>query len=73
MVEGIKWKYRALIVIPTYCIWHLLHLAPLTFDQIDYTFCLASDRYGHCAGFTSGCAFESVCFLDVITGLLLYH
>ena len=52
------------------CHTNVLHLAPLTFDQIDYTLCLASDRS---IGFTSGCAFECVCFLDVITGLLLHH
>ena len=51
------------------CPTNILYATLTAFDQIDYRFCLASGRYGHCVGFASGCAFECVCFLDVIAGL----
>ena len=51
------------------CHTNILYATLTAFDQIDYTLCLASDRYRHCVRFTSGFAFESVSFLDVITGL----
>ena len=56
---------RAFFVLRT----NILYATLTAFDQIDYTLCLASDRYGHCVDFTSGFAFESVSFLDVIAGL----
>ena len=54
------------------CHTNILYVTLTAFDQIDYTLCLASGRYGHCVGFSSF-AFESVCFLDVITGLTSFY
>ena len=54
------------------CHTNILYATLTAFNQIDYTLCLAIDRNGHCVGFTSGCAFERACFLDVITGLTFF-
>ena len=54
----------------TRCHTNVLHLAPLTFDQIDYTLCHASGRCVHCVVFfnhsTYRLFFCIACFLYIL-------